>query len=50
MYDLLKDLWHYFRERRKFWLIPVVIILLIIGILLVFGAVSAVAPFIYTLF
>jgi hypothetical protein len=50
MYDLLKDLWLFIKERKKFWLLPVIIILLILGALIVFGTASAIAPFIYTLF
>lgn len=38
------------KERKKIWLIPVIIILLLLGLLIVFGAGSAIAPFIYTLF
>jgi hypothetical protein len=38
------------KERKKFWLAPVIIILLLLAILIVFGAGSAIAPFIYTLF
>lgn len=48
--DVLKDLWLFMKERRKFWLAPVIIILVLMGILLVFGGGSAVAPFIYSLF
>ena len=48
--DFLKDLWSFMKERKKIWLAPVIIILLLIGILIVFGGGSAVAPFIYTLF
>ena len=48
--ELLKDLWLFMKERKKFWLAPVVVILLLLGLLIVFGAGSAVAPFIYTLF
>jgi len=48
--EFLKDLWHYFRERKKIWLAPVILLLLIIGAIIVFGAGSAIAPFIYTLF
>lgn len=48
--DFLKDLIKFIKERKKFWLAPVIIILLLIGILIVFGGGSAVAPFIYTLF
>jgi hypothetical protein len=48
--DLLKDLWMFMRERKKFWLAPIIIIFLILGLIIVFGGGSAVAPFIYTLF
>jgi len=50
MFDLLKDLWGFMRERKKFWLLPFIIILLLLGILLVLTEGTAVAPFIYTLF
>lgn len=50
MFDLLKDLWGFMRERRKFWLLPVILTLLILGGFLVLAQGSAVAPFIYTLF
>ena len=50
MIDLLKDLWGFMRERKKFWLAPIVLILLLLGALIVFSQGSAVAPFIYTLF
>lgn len=48
--DFLKDLFSFLAERKKFWLAPVVIVLLLLGVLLVIGGSSAVAPFIYTLF
>jgi len=38
------------KERKKFWLAPIIIVLLLLGILIVFAQGSAVAPFIYTLF
>ena len=50
MFELLKDLWGYLRERKKFWLLPLIVILLLLGILLVLTEGTAVAPFIYTLF
>jgi len=50
MLDLLKDLWGFMRERKKFWLAPIIIVLLLLGLLLVFAQGSAIAPFIYTLF
>lgn len=46
----LKDLWLFMKERKKFWLVPVIIVLLLLGFLIVFGGSSAIAPFIYTLF
>jgi competence protein ComGC len=48
--DILKDLWLFMKERKKFWLVPVIIVLLFLAVLIVFGGVSAIAPFIYTLF
>jgi Family of unknown function (DUF5989) len=50
MIDLLKDLWAFMRERKKFWLAPIVVVLLLLGALIVLTEGSAVAPFIYTLF
>jgi len=50
MLELLKDLWLFMKERKKFWLAPIIIILLLLGTLLVLTQGSAVAPFIYTLF
>jgi len=48
--EFLKDLWLYMKERKKFWLAPVIIILILLGLLIVLGGGSAIAPFIYTLF
>ncbi|AEA45511.1 DUF5989 family protein [Fluviicola taffensis] len=48
--EFLRDLWRFMKERKKFWLAPVIIILLLIGLLIVFGGTSAIAPFIYSLF
>ncbi|HEY1047203.1 MAG TPA: DUF5989 family protein [Bacteroidia bacterium] len=48
--DFLKDLWQFMKQRKKFWLIPMIVVLLVLGVLLVFGSSSAIAPFIYTLF
>jgi hypothetical protein len=47
--DLLRDLWTFLRERKKWWLLPVIAMLLLIA-LVIFSSGSAVAPFIYTLF
>jgi Family of unknown function (DUF5989) len=48
--EFLKDLWHFMKERKKFWLLPIILILVLLGVLIVVGGSSAVAPFIYTLF
>lgn len=50
MLDLLKEIFRFMLERKKFWLAPIILVLLLFGILLVFAQGSAVAPFIYTLF
>ena len=50
MIDFLKDLWDFMRVRKKFWLAPIIIVLLLLGILIVLAEGSAVAPFIYTIF
>lgn len=50
MLDLLNDLWAYMRVRKKFWLLPIIATLLLLGVLIVLGQGSALAPFIYTLF
>ena len=50
MLDLLSDLWAFMRERKKFWLAPIVIVMVLLGALIVFAQGSVVAPFIYTLF
>jgi hypothetical protein len=48
--QFLKDLWGFLTNRKKFWLLPLILTLLVFGALIVFAAGSAVAPFIYTLF
>jgi hypothetical protein len=50
MIELFRDLWDYIRARRKFWLAPVIVLLVLFGALLVFGQGSVLAPFIYTRF
>lgn len=50
MIELLKDLWGFMKVRKKFWLAPIIIVLLLLGALIVLSQGSAVAPFIYTLF
>jgi len=50
MIEFLKDLIGFMRERKKFWLAPIIIIMALLGFLLVFANGTVVAPFIYTLF
>jgi len=50
MLEFLREFWFFLRERKKFWLIPIVVALTLVGSLLVLVQVSAVEPFIYTLF
>lgn len=50
MMDLVIDLWRFMRIRKKFWLAPIISVLLLLGALIVLTQGSAVAPFIYTLF
>lgn len=50
MFELLKDLFAFMRERKKYWLLPIVLVMVALGALLVLAQGSAVAPFIYTLF
>lgn len=50
MWDLLKDLGGFMAARKKFWLLPLIVVMVLLGGLLVLGQGSAVAPFIYTLF
>ena len=49
-HGLMTELWGFMRERKKFWLLPILILLLTVGGLLVFAQGSALAPFIYTIF
>ena len=50
MGELISELWAFMRQRKKFWLLPIIIVLLLFGSLIVFTQGSALAPFIYTLF
>lgn len=50
MIAFLKELWAFMKERKKFWLLPIILVLLVFGGLMVLTEGSAVAPFIYTLF
>ena len=48
--EFFKDLWDFMRERKKFWLAPIIIVLVLFGGLILLAEGTAVAPFIYTIF
>ena len=48
--DFLRDLWDFLKVRKKFWLLPIIVTLLLFGVLIVLTSGTAVAPFIYTIF
>jgi competence protein ComGC len=48
--EFLSDLWRFLMERKKWWLVPMILVLILLAILIVLPAGSAVAPFIYTIF
>ena len=50
MVSFMREMWAFLRVRKKFWLAPIIIMMLLLGVLLVLAQGSAVAPFIYTLF
>lgn len=47
---LIKDLWSFMKERKKWWLLPIIIMLLLAGILVAIGESSSLSPFIYAFF
>jgi hypothetical protein len=47
---LIRELWAFMRVRKKWWLLPIILVLLLVGTLLVFAQGSVLAPFIYTIF
>ncbi len=50
MLEFWKDLWDFMRERKKFWIAPIIIVMVLLGGLIILAQGSAIAPFIYTLF
>ena len=48
--SLLGELWRYMRARKKYWLVPIMLVMFLLGGLLILAKGSAIAPFIYTLF
>ena len=50
MIDFLKEFWEFLKERKKYWLLPIIFVLVLFGGLIILSQGSAVAPFIYTIF
>lgn len=50
MKEFMQDLWGFLKVRKKFWLAPIILTMLILGALIVLSQNAAVAPFIYTIF
>jgi hypothetical protein len=50
MIDFLAEFWEFLKVRKKYWLLPIILVLAFFGILIVLSQGSAVAPFIYTIF
>ena len=50
MWDFLKDLWAFMHERKKFWMAPILLILVLLGTVIILAEGSVIAPFIYALF
>ena len=48
--SIVKEFWEFIRVNKKYWILPIVVILFLLGLLMIFAQNSAVAPFIYTLF
>jgi hypothetical protein len=48
--EFLKELWEFFKVRKKYWLLPIIIVLVLFGGLIILSQGSIVAPFIYTIF
>ena len=48
--NLVGEFWAFMRVRKKWWLLPIIVVMLLVGTLLVFAQGSALAPFIYTIF
>lgn len=49
-HSVLAELWRFLRVRKKWWLLPIMLVMLLVGSLIVFAQGSALAPFIYTVF
>ncbi len=49
-HGLIHEFWMFMKIRKKWWLLPIIVVMLVLGLLLVFAETSALAPFIYTIF
>jgi len=50
MLSFIREMWSFLRQRKKFWLLPLLLVMALLGVLIVMAQGSAIAPFIYTLF
>ena len=50
MLSFIKEMWSFLRQRKKLWLLPILLVMALLGVLIVMAQGSVVAPFIYTLF
>ena len=50
MLSFIREMWGFLRQRKKFWLLPLLLVMALLGVLIVMAQGSAIAPFIYTLF
>lgn len=50
MLSFIREMWAFLRQRKKFWLLPLLLVMALLGVLIVMAQGSAIAPFIYTLF
>ena len=50
MLSFIREMWSFLRQRKKFWLLPILLVMALLGVLIVMAQGSVVAPFIYTLF
>jgi hypothetical protein len=48
--SIIKELWGFLKVRKRFWLAPIIVVLVLLSALIIFAQSSSVAPFIYTLF
>lgn len=48
--EVIKDLWLFIKQRKKYWLAPIIIVIIMVGLIIAFSGSSAIAPFIYSLF